>query len=304
MGKSYLKMFQKIYHKSYEKYIFFRFWVCMKDIGVFEKIHTLIIGKKRRDNQEWLEENSAFFKSLGGARIEEMLSYLSDEKSREVWKRVVLFKTEGIALDRKYYSLKNQYFPEDIIKIDEGEVFVDCGAYIGDTIQSFMNIARKQHVKWKEIIAFEPSSKHFSIMEKFYRKRKNISLINKGVSKKLSEAQFKVCENGDSKIDNDSITKIDTISLDLEEKCRHASFIKMDIEGTEMDALQGASELIRRNKPKLAICIYHSNEDMIRIIEYVHSLVPQYKLYVRNHSGEMIDTVMYAIYGKNIGKER
>ena len=69
----------------------------------------------------------------------------------------------------------------------------------------------------------------------------------------------------------------------------------MDIEGAEMSALQGASEVIRKNRPKLTICIYHSDEDLFRIAEYVHELVPEYKLYIRHHSKSDVETVLYAV---------
>ena len=62
-----------------------------------------------------------------------------------------------------------------------------------------------------------------------------------------------------------------------------------------MDALMGAQEVIRRNHPKLTICIYHSNEDMIRIAEYIHELVPEYNLYIRHHSKFEGETVLYAV---------
>jgi hypothetical protein len=81
--------------------------------------------------------------------------------------------------------------------------------------------------------------------------------------------------------------------LNLQEKI---TFIKMDIEGAEIDALIGAKETILRWKPKLAISIYHSNEDMVRIAEYIHEIMPEYKLYVRhcNKYPFAHETVLYA----------
>ena len=73
-------------------------------------------------------------------------------------------------------------------------------------------------------------------------------------------------------------------AIDLCAECSDASFIKMDIEGAEMKALQGAKDTIKRNHPVLAISIYHSNEDMVRIIPYIHGLIPQYDLYIRHHT--------------------
>lgn len=88
---------------------------------------------------------------------------------------------------------------------------------------------------------------------------------------------------------------ISVVSIDGCDECSEATFIKMDLEGAEQKALKGAEETIKRNKPKLAICIYHSDEDMIEIIDYLHNLVPEYKLYVRHHSTAAIETVVYAI---------
>jgi len=86
---------------------------------------------------------------------------------------------------------------------------------------------------------------------------------------------------------------IDTISIDALELQEKVTLIKMDIEGAELSALHGAKKTILRDKPKLAICLYHSDEDMIRIAEYVHEIVPEYKLYVRHHWINGAETVLY-----------
>ncbi len=69
----------------------------------------------------------------------------------------------------------------------------------------------------------------------------------------------------------------------------------MDIEGSELECLKGAENIILKNKPKLAICIYHSDNDMIDIIEYIHKLIPEYKIYLRQHGINEADTVIYCI---------
>ena len=72
------------------------------------------------------------------------------------------------------------------------------------------------------------------------------------------------------------------------------TFIKMDIEGAEYEALLGAKETIQKNKPKLAISIYHKPEDIISIPKLIKSMVPNYRLYIRHYSNADNETVLYA----------
>ena len=199
------------------------------------------------------------------------------------------------------YSGTDQYFPEDVIRIDENEIFIDGGAYIGDTIQQFWNIAKGTGNKPKKIVAFEPDTRNYRVLQKFYGRRDNIIIVKKGLSNHKGILYFKEGFQGrstGSRIVRDANVASGSIavtSIDEEQECRDATWIKMDIEGSEWDALHGAKNVIKRNKPKLTICIYHSDEDLIRIAEYIHELVPEYRLYIRHHTKREIETVLYAI---------
>lgn len=74
------------------------------------------------------------------------------------------------------------------------------------------------------------------------------------------------------------------------------TFIKLDIEGAEMDALIGARMSIKKWKPRLAVCVYHRREDLVEIPLYIHGLVPEYKMYLRHYSTCRAETVLYCIY--------
>lgn len=87
------------------------------------------------------------------------------------------------------------------------------------------------------------------------------------------------------------VAAIDDI-VDPEDKI---TFIKMDVEGAELESLKGAKRTIQRDYPKLAICIYHKPEDMVTIPTYIKKLVPEYKLYIRHHTYHTEETVLYAI---------
>lgn len=72
-------------------------------------------------------------------------------------------------------------------------------------------------------------------------------------------------------------------------------FIKMDVEGAEIESLKGARQTILRDKPKLAICIYHKPQDLIELPRYIKTIVPEYKLYIRHHSNGPGENVLYAV---------
>jgi hypothetical protein len=69
----------------------------------------------------------------------------------------------------------------------------------------------------------------------------------------------------------------------------------MDVQGVELKALNGAVKTIMRDRPKLAICVYHKPEDLFKIPKYIKNLVPEYKLYMRHHAWSLIETVLYAV---------
>jgi FkbM family methyltransferase len=144
-----------------------------------------------------------------------------------------------------------------------------------------------------QIIALEPELSNFQLLQKFYKGNDSITLINAGAYKTDGTISF----GGDSTTGSigKGQTEISIIKIDNLEYSKSITFIKMDIEGAEIDALLGAEQTIKKKKPRLAICIYHSDEDMIRLAELIHSWVPEYKLYVRQHTKFCTsETVLYA----------
>lgn len=127
------------------------------------------------------------------------------------------------------------------------------------------------------------------------KKIKNLVAFNSGVWNKTDTLCFSEMGAASSGVSDKGDVQIKVRAIDDVKECHDATFIKMDIEGSELNALKGAEKTIRRNKPKLAICIYHSNEDMIRLAEYIHELNPEYKLYIRHYSYDAYDTILYAL---------
>ncbi len=294
------KFIKAVYYEMQQHYFTFRILVLLKEYGITRLINHWIthsddnknvkkFTKQMLESQTWFKNNEA--------RISRMLSFLSDEKSKRIWTNVKNYRCYGTQIPSSDYTEGDQYFVKELISIENGEVFVDGGAYTGDTIQQFINIAKRENICWGGIMAFEPDATNCLLIKHFFGRRKNIKIYNYGLANQVATLLFQ--ENGVcSRLVEDeefATSKVNVVSLDSMEECGNVSWIKMDIEGAEMSALYGAKQLILRNKPKLTICIYHSNEDMVQIIEYVHELVPEYKLYVRHHSRNENETVLYAV---------
>ena len=119
-------------------------------------------------------------------------------------------------------------------------------------------------------------------------------MYNLGIFNRAGIVSFKSGLEGMSSIDNDGQIHIETVRLDDILRGKQISFIKMDIEGSELEALQGAEEIIRNQKPKLAICVYHKKEDIISIPSLLLKYNSNYKFKLRHYSTSPSETVLYA----------
>ena len=122
-----------------------------------------------------------------------------------------------------------------------------------------------------------------------------ISISNIGIWDEKKKIFYNEFDTG-SKITNDSkgksglVDKLDDCLFD-----EIITFIKMDIEGAEKKALEGAKNIIEKHQPKMAICIYHEPEHIWEIPLYIKKLVPDYKIYIRHYQMDEYETVCYAI---------
>lgn len=294
------RIIKKIYFWMQNHYLTFRFIVTLKEMGISRKINSSLFWSNNSNDIKHIESTSksALFFKKNHNRVLAVKNLLADEKSKKVFDSVIEYRTGFVPIPKELFSENNQYFVNEIINFCDQEVFIDCGAYTGDTIQQFINKSRRKNINYKKIVAFEPDQNNYRILKKYYKKDNRIVLFDLGVSKSRETLYFKEDKSAACIVDKemDATNKIEVTSLDEIEDCIEATWIKMDIEGAEMDALFGARNIIMKNKPKLSICIYHSDEDMLRIIEYVHELVPEYRLYVRHHTNIEIETVLYAIF--------
>lgn len=201
------------------------------------------------------------------------------------------------------YSDEPQYFSQNEIKFDNNEVYVDCGAYIGDTIIEF---AETVHNKYKKIFAFELDSENYSKMKKNLADYSDVICYNYGVWSKTKELEYGIGSSNNEPdagksiyktedSENNIVQKAKVVSLDEILKNEEITFIKMDVEGAEIDALKGAANIISNQKPKLAISVYHKTSDFWQIPKLIKEFNPKYKFMLRHYTKtNLLETVLYA----------
>lgn len=277
-------------------------------------------------SDKYWNENRKIFKDYGGVvqlfsvmkifynvfkpSYKEVYELLEDDLSKEIFTEVlnVRFKIKSPKALYPYFDT-NQYFTlPEMNMLDFEGVFVDCGAFVGDTVERFINNCQSIFGK---IYAFEPAqaqAKAFLIrrkrlMEEWALDESKIQLVQAGVGSKSYEGILvRGCLHDhnigrrisyDKNVIDDSADKIKIVDLDNFFKDKKVDFVKADVEGSEMEMLRGAQNIIKSQKPRLALSVYHKLSDYYEMPLYIKSLVPEYKMKIRHHSTSFTETVLY-----------
>lgn len=227
------------------------------------------------------------------SRLERVFGWLSDDVSKAT---MTGFINARMSFDPSHIAplyTPNQYFDSGVLHLGENECFVDCGAFDGDTIARFLGAVGN---RYREIVAFEPDPANFSRLERSVAARKldHVALVEKGTWDAPGTLTFSAGSERTSGISGAGEITVAVDTIDNHFAHRHATLIKMDVEGAELASLKGAQSTILRDKPKLAICVYHKFEDLFEIPEYIKSLVPEYRLFLRCHTRFSQELVLYA----------
>ena len=204
-----------------------------------------------------------------------------------------------IDADRIFVPMKSwwlgtdvQYFDHDIMKAHTHESFIDGGALDGGDSAGFMEWCNGAY---DAVYLFEPDAENYKKLLPMANSDKRITLYEEGLWNGQKELKFSAGNKEKCAISENGNTVIKVTSIDEKLRGVPVSVIKMDIEGSEMKALGGAEQTIKKYKPRLAICVYHKPEDIIEIPLKVLELNPDYKLYLRHYSYMHTETVLYAV---------
>lgn len=231
---------------------------------------TVPIAGKGLFTLDYIKENEALF--------DKAYSLLYDEKSREDFVKVLNFKISGKVSYLFSCHYEKELLYREILHLGNNETIVDLGAYDGDTIREFLTATNG---KYKKIIAFEPDEKNFRKLTAKTEGMENTELYNLGAWDKKEILYFQKKKGRNSHQAEEGIpVNFDSVDNIVKE---NVTLIKMDIEGAELKALEGAKKTVELYKPKLYVCAYHRNEDFFTLPQKIKELYGGYKIYFRHH---------------------
>jgi len=225
---------------------------------------------------------------INSNEYENLSNKLSDEVSKKTLKDVLAFRLTANPEYMNEYTVRlNEQYMEEFMMYSN-ETMIDVGGFDGDTADIFT----KKYSDYKKICLFEPSEKNIIKAKQRLSQIPRIEYYNIGLSDSKKVVYFDGSMGSSSKINENGIDKINLEKLDdiLDEEI---TFIKMDIEGHELDALRGCINHIKNNHPKLAIAVYHNIQDFWKIPNYILSIREDYEIYLRHYTQGWSETIMY-----------
>jgi FkbM family methyltransferase len=178
-----------------------------------------------------------------------------------------------------------------VFQLSRNEVFVDCGAYDGDTIAEFR---RETSDQFARIVAFEPDPKNFAVLKSSVNGDPRITLQPYATGARRETVRFILGGTG-SRISSTGTCEVQVITLDEALDGIAPTYMKFDIEGGEPDALEGGSETIARYRPKMAVCLYHAPDHLWSIPLRLNGLLPDSRFTLRTYCADGWDCICYCI---------
>lgn len=216
---------------------------------------------------------------------------LADKESKAVFDQIMAFRLtcDQSHLESQKVRPQKQYF-EDFLNLEPGEVFVDCGGFDGDSTEEFC----KRCPEYESVYFFEPSETNLQRAKKRLNGFTGINYLKAIASDKVGTMCFDADSGSASAVSESGTEEVQATTID-EWVDAEVSFVKMDIEGWEINALSGCRRHIEEDHPKLAVAVYHHPSDFRVLKDYILGIRSDYKLYLRHYSEGWSETVMYFV---------
>lgn len=227
-----------------------------------------------------------------GARI-----WADDASQTEYVEQIAWRLGEGPGTLPTAHPVAERYFPPHLFELRDSDLFVDCGAFDGDSLRDLL---KRQSNALGGFIGLEPDPQNFARLSAFIDTlpesvRDKVHAYPMAVASRGGSIRFCATASAGSTVAADGQIEVESVALDSLLGDRHPNFIKMDVEGNELDALTGSRAVIDRDRPILAICLYHKPEDLWQIPLFIRSVVPDYRLYLGRYAQDCWELVCYAV---------
>ncbi len=194
----------------------------------------------------------------------------------------------------KEVFLNREYAYRDILKPLTGDIVVEGGGFFGETALWFSEAVGPTGHVW----SFEPEKHNYRVLTRnmSVNRLTNVTPVLKGLWESEGQVGFQYSTSSSRVVESDPVTTVPMTTLDAfvnQRGLERVDFIKLDIEGSERQALRGMQNTIRRFHPKLAICVYHLYDDIVVIPKFVKELYPGYEIYLDHFSEGLCETVMF-----------
>lgn len=231
-----------------------------------------------------------------GRHVVDAARLWTDDISRREYMAQVRLRALGDAGWLSQPAERETYILDDVFELESGDTILDCGAFDGDTIRELI---RDKH-PFSSIHAIEADAHSFARLMAYVQMltpelQQKIRLHACAVGSCSGTVCFEESGGLDSRISMHGQSRVKMIPIDQLCASTRVSIIKMDIEGGEFDALLGAAGTIQRDRPILAVCVYHSQCDLWRLPLLIRAMCPDYHMYLRSYRGDGIQTVAYAV---------
>lgn len=211
-------------------------------------------------------------------KIDLAYSLLADEKSKGIFENILTFEFTG----ELSYLIKTETTREealcDLLKLTDKEHYADLGAYRGDTVEELVNLCGG----FEKAYAFEPDKKTFLKLKENTEALENLTLYPYALWNENTTLSFSGGGGRQSALSDSGYT-VEAVALDSILADTKLTYIKADVEGVEKEALEGMSRILKEQKPKLCISVYHRSADIFELILKIHSINPDYKIHLRHH---------------------
>lgn len=192
----------------------------------------------------------------------------------------------------------NMFFDPAVVSLQDDEVFCDCGAL---EMATSLEFAFHTQDHFRKIYAFEPDPVcaqmcHDNLLMFSQAVRDRIFLYDVGLDEANGTRSFaRSTIPGNSRVSEKGKERIHVRKLDDLEECQDITFLKIHTEGTELSVIKGAANLIQKNRPTIAVSLYHNLEELVNVPILLHGLVPEYRFFMRHYSLGTSESVLYAV---------